>query len=86
MSKLVTYAGVSQPLGKDYYVFRTATKQARIDQLIKLGDINVDVVGLVKPMTKQEAAEYLNKINFADGCSLRQQAIDQVLKKSAQKK
>ena len=66
-SKLYTHAGVSVPLGKTHYVFRTATSQQRIDQLVKLGDVKIDIVALVTPMSKQDAAAYLKKINFANG-------------------
>lgn len=76
--KTITYAGVSIPKGKDTYVFRTATSQKRIDQLIKLDDVKIDIVGLPRAMTKTEAAFYLKSINFANGDQAIQTALDKV--------
>jgi len=82
MSKLITYAGVSVPLGKTHYVFRTATGQRRIDQLVKLGDLKIDLLPLPRPMSKQEAAQYLlDKAIYADA-----QDIEAVVRKVANKK
>lgn len=78
MDKTITYAGVSIPLGKDHYVFRTATSQRRVDQLVKLGDVKIDIVGLPKAMQKVEAAEYLKSIDFANGDTAIQAALDKV--------
>lgn len=67
MEKLITYAGISIPLGKTNYVFRTATGQKRVDQLTKLGDLKVDLLPLPRAMTKVEAAQYfLDKEIYAD--------------------
>ena len=78
MDKTITYAGVSIPLGKDHYVFRTATGQKRIDQLVKLGDVKIDIVGLPRAMSKAEAAYYLKSINFANGDTAIQTALNKV--------
>lgn len=78
MDKQFIYAGVSIPLGKDHYVFRTATGKKRIVQLIKLDDVKIDIVDLPHPMTKVEAAFYLKSINFANGDQAIQTALDKV--------
>jgi hypothetical protein len=73
LEKKYLYAGVSEKLtgpNMDTYqwTFRTADNAtARTTQLHRLGDRNVDIVPLLKPMTKVEAAFYLKSINFANG-------------------
>jgi hypothetical protein len=82
MTKTYLYAGVSEKINAagDGYVwtFRTADNATkRTAQLHSLGDRNVDIVGLPKPMTKVEAAYYLKSIKFANG----EQGIEHALAK-----
>lgn len=64
MYKVYTYAGVSKKAPNFNYVFRVATNTRRITQLYKLGDTKIDIIPLLKPMSKKQAADYLLKINF----------------------
>jgi hypothetical protein len=64
MSKLISFAGVSRVNGE--LKFRTAVSPARITQLQKLGDTDVEMRFLNVPMTKSEAAKRLIAINFAN--------------------
>lgn len=65
MSKLVSFAGVSRVNGE--LKFRTANNVARITQLQKLGDTEVEMRYLNAEMTKSEAAKRLIATNFANG-------------------
>jgi hypothetical protein len=64
MSKLISFAGVSRVNG--VLKFRTADSPARITQLQKLGDTEVEMRFLNVPMTKSEAAKRLISIGFAN--------------------
>lgn len=66
MSKAIYFAGVSRVAGE--LKFRTATEPSRFQQLIKLGDTDVEMVNL-NAETKQQAAEELLSRNFANGRS-----------------
>jgi hypothetical protein len=65
MSKLMCFAGVSKVNG--VLKFRGAQSAARITQLRKLGDTDVEMRFLEKEMTKSEAAKQLLAMNFANG-------------------
>jgi hypothetical protein len=64
MSKLISFAGVSRVNG--VLKFRTADSPARITQLQKLGDTEVEMRFLNIAMTKSEAAKRLISIGFAN--------------------
>ena len=64
MSKLISFAGVSRVNG--VLKFRTADSPARITQLQKLGDTEVEMRFLNTPMTKSEAAKRLISTGFAN--------------------
>jgi hypothetical protein len=64
MSKLISFAGVSRVAG--VLKFRTAVSPARITQLQKLGDTEVEMRFLNVPMTKSEAAKRLISTGFAN--------------------
>jgi hypothetical protein len=64
MSKLISFAGVSRVNGE--LKFRTAVSPARITQLQKLGDTEVEMRFLNTPMTKSEAAKRLISTGFAN--------------------
>ena len=70
MSKVINYAGVSRVKGE--LKFRTATSQARAQQLRKLGDTNVDMVILRGPAlnTKSQAAKQLLAQNFSNDAEI----------------
>jgi hypothetical protein len=65
MSKLISFAGVSRVNGE--LKFRGAQSVARIDQLRKLGDTDVEMCFLNTEMTKSQAAKRLITTNFANG-------------------
>jgi hypothetical protein len=64
MSKLISFAGVSRVNG--VLKFRTAVSPARITQLQKLGDTEVEMRFLNIHMTKSEAAKRLISTGFAN--------------------
>jgi hypothetical protein len=64
MSKLISFAGVSRVAG--VLKFRTAVSPARITQLQKLGDTEVEMRFLNVAMTKSEAAKRLISTGFAN--------------------
>jgi hypothetical protein len=64
MSKLISFAGVSRVNGE--LKFRTAVSPARITQLQKLGDTEVEMRFLNVAMTKSEAAKRLISTGFAN--------------------
>jgi hypothetical protein len=65
MSKLISFAGVSRVNG--VLKFRGAQSAARITQLRKLGDTDVEMRFLNTEMTKSEAAKRLLATDFANG-------------------
>ncbi len=65
MSKLISFAGVSRVNGE--LKFRGAQNAARITQLQKLGDTDVEMLFLGRDMTKSEAAKELLARNFDNG-------------------
>ena len=65
MSKLICFAGVSRVDG--VLKFRGAQSAARITQLRKLGDTDVEMRFLGKEMTKSQAAKELLAMNFDNG-------------------
>jgi hypothetical protein len=65
MTKLISFAGVSKVNGE--LKFRGANNQARITQLKKLGDTEVEMRYLGREMTKSQAAKELLAMNFANG-------------------
>jgi len=65
MSKLISFAGVSRVAGE--LKFRGAQSVSRITQLQKLGDTEVEMRYLNTEMTKQQAAQKLIDMNFANG-------------------
>ena len=65
MSKLISFACVSRVNGE--LKFRGAQSVARIDQLRKLGDTDVEMCFLNTEMTKSQAAKRLITTNFANG-------------------
>jgi hypothetical protein len=80
MSKTIYFAGVSRVAGE--LKFRTATEPSRFQQLIKLGDTDVEMVNL-NAETKQEAAEELLSRNFANGRSDIQALLESVAGKTS---
>ena len=65
MSKLICFAGVSRVNG--VLKFRGAQSAARITQLRKLGDTDVEMRFLNTEMTKSQAAKRLIATDFAQG-------------------
>jgi len=80
MSKAIYFAGVSRVAGE--LKFRTATEPSRFQQLIKLGDTDVEMVNL-NAETKQQAAEELLSRNFANGRSDIQALLESVAGKTS---
>jgi hypothetical protein len=83
MSKAIYFAGVSRVAGE--LKFRTATEPSRFQQLIKLGDTDVEMVNL-NAETKQQAAEELLARNFANGRADIQALLKSVAGKTAKPK
>ena len=80
MSKTIYFAGVSRVAGE--LKFRTATEPGRFQQLIKLGDTDVEMVNL-NAETKQQAAEELLSRNFANGRADIQALLESVAGKTS---
>ncbi|CAB4138225.1 hypothetical protein UFOVP328_418 [uncultured Caudovirales phage] len=80
MSKAIYFAGVSRVAGE--LKFRTATEPGRFQQLIKLGDTDVEMVNL-NAETKQQAAEELLSRNFANGRADIQALLESVAGKTS---
>ena len=74
-----THAGVSRLDGK--FKVRYANDQARIKVLIKNGHTDIDMIELKYPMSKEDAIRYLVKIDFANGNTEVEAAIDAAVKK-----
>jgi hypothetical protein len=80
MSKAIYFAGVSRVAGE--LKFRTATEPSRFQQLIKLGDTDVEMINL-NAETKQQAAQELLSRNFANGRAEVQALLESVAGKIA---
>ena len=80
MSKAIYFAGVSRVAGE--LKFRTATEPSRFQQLIKLGDTNVEMVNLNAETKQQAAAELLSR-NFANGRADIQALLESVAGKTS---
>ena len=80
MSKSIYFAGVSRVAGE--LKFRTATEPSRFQQLIKLGDTDVEMVNL-RAETKAEAAQELLSRNFANGRADIQALLESVAGKTS---
>lgn len=74
-----THAGVSKLDGK--FKVRFANDQARIKVLIKNGHTDIDMIELKYPMSKEDAIAYLVKIDFANGNTVVEAAINAAVKK-----
>lgn len=74
-----THAGVSRLDGK--FKVRYANDQARIKVLIKNGHTDIDMIELKYPMSKEDAIRYLVKIDFANGNTEVEAAINAAVKK-----
>jgi hypothetical protein len=64
--KTFTHAGVSRRY-EGPFKLRVANGIDRIKVLIKTGHSDIDLIELIRPMTKEEAAEYLLSIDFDNG-------------------
>jgi hypothetical protein len=62
MSKLINYVGHSRVAGE--LKFRTAGDEKRVFQLEKLGDTDIRMIVLPKPMTKGQAAKWALTADF----------------------
>jgi hypothetical protein len=80
MSKAIYFAGISRVAGE--LKFRTATEPGRFQQLIKLGDTDVEMINL-NVETKQEAAQELLTRNFANGRADIQALLESVASKAS---
>jgi hypothetical protein len=67
MSKLISYVGYSRVDGA--LKFRTAANEARIAQLEKLGDTDINMVALPMEMTKASAAKWALTAAFFAKCN-----------------
>ena len=74
MSTLFSHAGVSKLNGEVKVRFCNDALRQKV--LIKNGHKDIDIVELKHPMTKSEAVAYLLSINFANGNSVVQAALD----------
>ena len=64
---------------------RFANDMLRVKVLEKNGHTNIDLIELKEPMTKEAIAEYLLKINFANGDAVKQSAIEAEVEKRTPK-
>jgi hypothetical protein len=78
-----THVGVSRLNGA--LKARFANDALRVKVLAKGGHTDIDLVELLKPMTKVEAIEYLISINFAKGNAEVTQALEDALDRRAPK-
>jgi hypothetical protein len=83
MSKLFTHAGYSKLNG--VYKARFANDAMRVKVLEKGNHEDVQIEGLLTPMTKEDAVAYLIKINFAGDNALAQAALEAELDKRTDK-
>ena len=73
------YAGVSKLNGK--IKARFANDQMRVKVLAKNGHVDIDIIELEFPMTKEEAVAFLLKINFDNGNKEIRSAIEAEVEK-----
>lgn len=83
MSKTFSHVGVSRLNGS--LKARFANDALRVKVLAKGGHTDIDLVELVKPLTKVEAIEHLIKIDFANGRAEVVQALEDALDRRAPK-
>ena len=81
MSKAIYFAGVSRVAGE--LKFRTATEPGRFQQLIKLGDTDVEMTKIAPASSKQAAAQELLDRGFANGRADIQALLESVAGKIA---
>lgn len=74
MSRTYSHAGVSKLDGE--VKFRVANDAARVKILQKNGHVDIDIIELKYPMTKQEAVAYLLEINFDNGNAVVRAALE----------
>jgi hypothetical protein len=77
--KLFTHAGYSKLNGQ--YKFRVANDALRVKVLEKSGHEDIQITGLLQPMTKVDAVKALLKAGFADANPLAKAALEAELDK-----
>jgi hypothetical protein len=83
MSKTFTHAGVSTLDGVTKVRFCNDALRQKV--LIKNGHTNIDIIELMSPMTKEDIVAYLISIDFAQGNTTVQAALEQALDKRSLK-
>jgi len=83
MSKTFTHAGVSTLDGVTKARFCNDALRTKVLQ--KNGHTNIDIVELMNPMTKEDIVAYLISIDFAQGNTTVQYALEQELDKRSLK-
>ena len=79
MSKLFTHAGFSKLNG--VYKARFANDVMRVKVLEKGGHEDIQITGLMEPMTKSDAVAYLLNVEFAGDNALARAALEAELDK-----
>ena len=79
MSKTFTHAGVSTLDGVTKVRFCNDALRQKV--LIKNGHTNIDIIELMSPMSKEDIVAYLISIDFAQGNTVVQAALEQALDK-----
>ena len=79
MSKTFTHAGVSTLDGVTKVRFCNDALRQKV--LIKNGHTNIDIIELMEPMSKEDIVAYLISIDFAQGNTTVQAALEQALDK-----
>jgi len=77
MSKTFKFAGVSRRNG--VFKARFANDQMRVKVLAKTGSSDIDLIELENPMTKEDAINFLLKINFDNGNAEIREALERDL-------
>jgi hypothetical protein len=77
MSKTFKFAGVSRRNG--VFKARFANDQMRVKVLAKTGSSDIDLIELENPMTKEDAIDFLLKINFDNGNAEIREALERDL-------
>ena len=83
MSKTFTHAGVSTLDGVTKVRFCNDALRQKV--LIKNGHTNIDIIELMSPMSKEDIVAYLISIDFAQGNTVVQAALEQALDKRSLK-